>query len=783
MTDSDIILRLKTSCATAHSHYDQIVAVSQKIINDSFDGLYERFPDYGKVDFHSRKIGSIKGNLYSPRLLLGGGVGSDLSITSALYIMRFKDGKLSIPADDDDQPDFQEDLADWNLAVTIDLKTQSVTVDPDADPDEKARQQALWDFMHDKFDIPGDYSIERLFAKLADAHWKDFDFNNSQFGHNQDGSKRSWGQLLKIYPFLETDLQIMLSHWAIEEERKGLTTTGIKFTLPPPEKIDPLKPTFQPTAMMHQVYGYKNAAKGVPKPVVSYDIPGDLNSLLYCEMVSNHELPDDKQVASTGNFTAQASTIDGSRIDGTFTLSHQLFLGTFLLPMLQAFNKTSIIYPMPASFSFSGGNSTISWNYAIGNDQVHQDEKDPFFAFKPVYDHDTPNDATAYQFSTSFASGLSPHGHNTENGVYGSFDATGTSQVDFTWVPGQKGFNLKGFSVYQYDSYWADNNDMQRPFGWLNDRYEATWSMNINIDSVEGGVLKMSVDAGVNNNCNADVVLKNHRQQQSVTPEGQTERIKTEIVRQITDHVQTLESNLAKAFQTSAKFVYPGNGTFNFSAPCIGNTGEILATVDYIAAAAKIKIPLPAVPKMDAMTHFPFSSVEVSIPGVAPTPKLDWSYNKPLKGSQKAIEVLITGTNNGTEAVSLEELTFTISSEAKGRGLVTGSTFKQGQWIIGKPDVKTPNVFQIVIGSRLSTSAFATVKFDAGKKSGDGTTPLTFTGTGKANVAPKDSITLALYTGTGVPNTYSISAVETWPPVKGSASHNLPETVSIILSP
>lgn len=87
--DSDTKLRLRTSCATAHGHYDQIVAVSQKIINESFDNLYDVYPEYGKVDFSSKKIGKVKGNLYSPRLLLGGGLGADLSLTSALYIMRY----------------------------------------------------------------------------------------------------------------------------------------------------------------------------------------------------------------------------------------------------------------------------------------------------------------------------------------------------------------------------------------------------------------------------------------------------------------------------------------------------------------------------------------------------------------------------------------------------------------------------------------------------------------------------------------------------------------------
>lgn len=87
--DSDRLLRLKSSCATAHSHYDQVVAVSQKIINTAFEGLYNEHPDWAKVDYSDEKIGSIKANLNSPRLLLGGGTGSEPGLTSALYIMRY----------------------------------------------------------------------------------------------------------------------------------------------------------------------------------------------------------------------------------------------------------------------------------------------------------------------------------------------------------------------------------------------------------------------------------------------------------------------------------------------------------------------------------------------------------------------------------------------------------------------------------------------------------------------------------------------------------------------
>jgi hypothetical protein len=120
-------------------------------------------------------------------------------------------------------------------------------------------------------------------------------------------------------------------------------------------------------------------------------------------------------------------------------------------------------------------------------------------------------------------------------------------------------------------------------FFYFRETFQSTWSMKINIDSVKDGILELGVDAGTSKDCNASVLKTQSEQQQSWSPEGQAERIRLSIVDQIGSHVKTLESNLAENFQTSAKFVYPGNGTFDFSDPQVGNTGEILATLEYKA--------------------------------------------------------------------------------------------------------------------------------------------------------------------------------------------------------
>ncbi|KAL7928242.1 hypothetical protein V8C35DRAFT_318600 [Trichoderma chlorosporum] len=781
--DSDVVLRLKTSCTTAFSHYDQVVAISQEIINKGFEGLYAENQDLAQVHYSSKRYGSINGNLYSPRVLLGGREGTNLNLAAALYVMRFKDGTLVIPSDDDDEDDREEDLTDWNLAVKINLEKQFVTVDPNADPDERERQQKIWDFIHNKFDIPGDYSIYRLYVKLSDAVWDDYDYEASQFGHNDDGTPRSWGQLIKKYPDLQYTLPIFLKKWARKQEDESMTMTGVKLEVDPTKGSETKDPTFQPTAMIHQIFPYTNPAKGVDEPVVSYELPGNLNSLLYCEMVEDHPLPKDKQLASRGNFTTQSSTQD-PRIDGTFVLSHQLFLEEFLLPMLSAFNMASIICPTEVIFDTGDhGDSYISWDYSVGYDQDHPDPNDEIYLFKPVYPPGTPEDVSAYKFSWEHPLILSPNGYNAEGDYWGSYSAKGTSEVNFEWVPGDNGFNITGESEYKYDVEWSSRSDMQYPFGWLRDGYKFTWSMKIYISSVDGGVLEMGIDAGPQNDCYANFAMTQHEQQQGETPEGQTERIRDTIFGQISGQVQWLQANLLNKFQTTAQLTYPGYGTFDFSDPTVGNTGEILTTIAFKdIGSTKVQVPAPQVPILSPKKVIPSLPVTARIPCVVPFVKLVWSFSKPVKGTSKDFEILINGKNNSDKAISLVSVSIILGSEPNGQALITGKDFKADKWTIGKPSETKRNVFQIVVDTD-GTPAFSSVTAEAGEETYPELTPITFSGTGKVIIPPGSSLTLALLTGTGVPNTYPVSITEGWPEEKEKASQSLVKKINVISSP
>jgi hypothetical protein len=104
--------------------------------------------------------------------------------------------------------------------------------------------------------------------------------------------------------------------------------------------------------------------------------------------------------------------------------------------------------------------------------------------------------------------------------------------------------------------------------------------MDIKIGNATDGVMAITVDAGPNGDGNLQLTTLQH-DQNSITPPNQEENIKNFISTQLRANVDILIKNLEVAFQNSGKFVYPGNGTFDFFNPVIGNSGEILAELEY----------------------------------------------------------------------------------------------------------------------------------------------------------------------------------------------------------
>ena len=64
-------------------------------------------------------------------------------------------------------------------------------------------------------------------------------------------------------------------------------------------------------------------------------------------------------------------------------------------------------------------------------------------------------------------------------------------------------------------------------------------------------------------------------------PRDQAERIKKYFGENIKTCLNRLPTDLKAQLDSSAKFTYPGTGTFNFSKPIINDLGNVLAQIQY----------------------------------------------------------------------------------------------------------------------------------------------------------------------------------------------------------
>jgi hypothetical protein len=165
-----------------------------------------------------------------------------------------------------------------------------------------------------------------------------------------------------------------------------------------------------------------------------------------------------------------------------------------------------------------------------------------------------------------------------------------------------------------------------------------------------------------------------------------------------------------------------------------------------------------------------------------PTVKLAWEASSPVKAAGKAVEILLTGTNQTEKPIALNSIQIVIVADKTGKGLVTSTKFAPAQFTVGeeeRPASTQSNVYQLI---HKSVSGFGDVKLmqDA---AGGGMTELIFIARGGAELGPGNSVTLALLADTGVAGTYPVQITESWPPVEGLASQSFAHPVDVILKP
>ncbi|KAI0914715.1 hypothetical protein F4823DRAFT_557661 [Ustulina deusta] len=442
--------RLKVNLKTADGVYDQGMAVTQGIINSSFEGLYNRYTDLQKIEW-SNDEAEMKADLLPSRILIPESVG--LNLAKIYHQIRFKTGTLKKKS-----VDRTYKLDGWMVAVACDLDQQFVQRKP-ADKETKT-EKAQREFIENEFDVPGDYRIE-LYAKLTSANWNNFDMDKSKF--IIDGNEKSYDDWKDDDDTAASAFSSLCSSWAREMNKGGLTTMGIKVALPDIDLKE--NPTFTPTSMIHQIYPYRDENG---KSSTGFTPLGNANCLLYLEKVGGASLPNSKQVGFSGNFCHPAAG-QLPEVSGSFLVTQPLFI-----------EKP----PRYTSVLLYGSANGWGFPYDAGHDPDYPSHTSSVYQFRKNAD------GTGYVYTRDIDKSKGPiNDQNINDGkTWWESEHWSKASTTFTLSPGTTKMELRGTFEYCRGIKISDNSSMSNPQHHSHELYSGKWNVGITMATVNSGI-------------------------------------------------------------------------------------------------------------------------------------------------------------------------------------------------------------------------------------------------------------------------------------------------------
>lgn len=219
--------------------YDQIVGMSQGIINksfkDMFDSVMEKDKTICKMFLSTKRDGTLNAELDAPSVIL---MGNAMAMVEVYYLLRVKSGTADLKSGK------QVDLSGWSFAVSTPLKRVTISPTPQDPPELQDQKRKAMKDLGAKYKgfIPGDYRVQRIFCALAQAGWSEPD------GHWSTAFEEK--KRMKLSEWRENNeedcenLLELLGQWAKKQKDERLSSLGINFQLEEGKQDQP-DPTFR----------------------------------------------------------------------------------------------------------------------------------------------------------------------------------------------------------------------------------------------------------------------------------------------------------------------------------------------------------------------------------------------------------------------------------------------------------------------------------------------------------------------------------------------------------
>ncbi|TGO09979.1 hypothetical protein BTUL_0148g00130 [Botrytis tulipae] len=319
-------------------HYDQICAISQAAINRGFEKLFEKQPLRARsIHWSNEDVfdGQLVATMLPPQIELDVESGDSSKFTLQL---RFDQGRIFLG-----QNTYQT-IDGWVIAFTP-LSFENCLDTTIGDLAAAASVEDTVDNVVFKSDkptklCPGEYSIHRLFAAIADLSWGSIIWERSYMmqPNKQKLSLEQWAKD-PANNALYNEVQQCLREWTLENKLATCFAQGMLLKVPK-AKVSSGKVTFAARALRLQNYPYIDEERQTQFSKNGQVMKGTngspYNCLCFCEVVGSRvDLPTIKFLPFTGNLAGPSKGTSDEYL-GTFILDRRLVSGqTNLLSQLQ----------------------------------------------------------------------------------------------------------------------------------------------------------------------------------------------------------------------------------------------------------------------------------------------------------------------------------------------------------------------------------------------------------------------------------------------------------------
>ncbi|EAL86528.2 hypothetical protein AFUA_3G02430 [Aspergillus fumigatus Af293] len=504
--------------------YDQIIVLSQKVINAGFKNMWK----LAQGDDDS-PLTHFKKSIHGEYIEADVGIPSvKLHVESRepmlYFLLALKNGEMAVYESDDSDTLFKWDIKDWVLAFNVVINQKKIT--KDSEEYRKFKERA---------GLPeSNFSLAQLFIDASSS--TKFNPDLTSFGEHN---------LNELTPAAKASVLQFIDHWIKVMSESGSSILGY-------------------SAQREQVNGGDELdGSGANKD------DQDSNALAYLLM------SDFKNPPAEGSIQYSGPWVDGDDRVASFCMNRALFWN-WMLPIARQVVVAMTPVPETPYVSYAGTPPDMPWRtrprYHIGDTNASAND----YKWVP-----NPSGGWSTSMPMKFTWDKVTVPHNSNDWMIGEEWGDNT-QATVSFGAGTERLTVKGGSKFRYQiDHHRDGMSGTRQVFWV--EVFTDWRLSIDMTSIEeGGIVFHPKE---NNNEDVKVAYKEYGDMKmESTAQDLAESIADDVKQNMTAALESVSETLSQAMANANRLCLPAAGTFFMKDPVFNEGGDLLVKLEYDGA-------------------------------------------------------------------------------------------------------------------------------------------------------------------------------------------------------